>query len=122
MPSAPHRVGEESDVVYAGKDFKLIGPPAHRRRAIMLDVLICGFVHAPTIEIDAGGTIRYYVPGPMARLRQEVYANEELRGFVDMNHALGVMQMRPRDCVNCGDPWYEHLNDKCLFAATRYAE
>lgn len=122
MPSTPHRVGEESDVIYTGTDFKLVGPPGHRKRVILLDVLIRARVNDPTLEIDAGGTIRYYVPGPMARLRQEVYANAELRNAVDMNHALGIIQMRPRDCVNCGDPWYEHLNDKCLFASTRYAE
>ena len=119
MPGTPHEI---VDVVYIGKELKIVGPLAHRKRVITLDGLVRSHVYDPTMDLEVDGTLRYYVTGFLKDLALDIARQPELTGHVLTASALGLVQIRPHDCFNCGDPWYQHLNDKCLFASTIYAE
>lgn len=121
-PEAPP---SNSEIIYAGEALKLVGPRPHTRRVILLDTIIRSYVFNPNIELLNDGTIRYAVHRDY-RVQYHINNEPELENHVnysrhDVFSTMSVW-LRPNDCRNCGDPWYQHVGDKCLFASTKWEE
>lgn len=109
------------DPIPMGTKFRRTGVPTHQHRLIVLDVAVRSHISDPQIERFEDDSVRYNIMPRRALVMEVLWNHQDLKGYVLVSTDGWATLFSPI-CGNCLRSYREHIDNKCLFEATAWAE